>query len=389
MSNRAVFDYPMFSMGYRAFFALAGLSALALIALWNSYSRGVLHLDNYYPATLWHGHEMLLGYAVAVLAGFLLTAVKGWTGFKAVSQDQLAALVFLWIYGRVAPFYSGLLPDVLIAAVDFLFLPVLAYYLARVMIMSGHYRHLGYVGLLLLMALANALIHAEVLGFLSGAVSGLNLLVAVLVVLMVAVAGKLYPQIAERALSGFICIRNPLLDIVAITTAVAVFACYLLDLGGLWLGLAAIAAVLSNLYRIVIWHDRRIWFVPLLWILFVGYVWLVLGFALSAVAAFNGIPPTLALHAFTVGGIGVLSLGIMARLALSQTGRVVKASNVMALAFLLINLAGLCRVVLPVASADGWYDTLLLLAGYGWLATFALFLFQYAPILTDSDSTAS
>ena len=90
MNNKPVFDYPLFAMGFRAFFALAGLSALAFIALWNRMSNGSLHIDNYFPASLWHAHEMLLGYSTAVIAGFLLTAVRNWTGLQTVNPDQLA-----------------------------------------------------------------------------------------------------------------------------------------------------------------------------------------------------------------------------------------------------------------------------------------------------------
>ncbi|MDD4914020.1 MAG: NnrS family protein [Methylococcales bacterium] len=387
MNNKPVFDYPLFSMGFRAFFALAGLSALALIALWNGVSRGALHIDQYYPADIWHGHEMLLGYSVAVLAGFLLTAAKKRTGLNVVSQDQLAALSFLWIYGRVMPFYAGLLPNWLIAAVDWLFLPVLAGFLARAILKSARYRYLPAVGLLLLMALTNALIHARILGILPEAVSGLNLLVGLFVVMIVAVAGFMFPHFIERALSGVICIRNPWLDIVAIGSSAAVFGCYLLNIGGLPLAIPAVAALLSNLLRIAAWYDRRIWYVPLLWVLFAGYGWLALGFGLMALAAYSAVLPSLAIHAFTVGGIGVLSLGVMARMALGQTGRVVKASNLMALAFLAINLAALCRVLFPMVAADSWYGNLILISGYGWLAAFSLFLFQYAPVLAESNVT--
>jgi len=121
MKSQAIFDYPLFAFGFRTFFALAGLFALILIVLWNAIFKGQLELDNYFPSTYWHGHEMLLGYAVAVIAGFLLTAVKNWTGKPTVTGDQLAGLGLLWLYGRILPFYSGLLPDALIALVDFSF----------------------------------------------------------------------------------------------------------------------------------------------------------------------------------------------------------------------------------------------------------------------------
>ena len=382
MYKKPVFDYPLFAMGFRAFFALAGLSALVLIALWNSLSHGAVQVDNYYPATLWHAHEMLLGYSTAVIAGFLLTAVKNWTGIETVQPDQLAALSFLWLYGRIMPFYSGLLPDVLIAAVDLVFLPALAWYICKPILRAGNVKNLVFVALLLLMALANGFIHAQILGIINdGMATGLNLLVAIIVMMIVVTAGRLFPFFTERGLSGMICIRNPALDMAAIIISVAAFALLLLDVSGLILALAAVAALAVNLLRVIGWYDRRIWFVPLLWVLYVGYGWVILGFGLLAMQAYSLILPSLALHAFTVGGIGVLTLGMMARVALGHTGRALKASNLMALAFVLLNLAALFRVLFP-ALAPSWYGAGVLISAYGWLAAFSLFVFYYLPILT-------
>jgi len=382
MNNKPVFDYPLFAMGFRAFFALAGLSALAFIALWNSMSNGSLHIDNYFPASIWHAHEMLLGYSTAVIAGFLLTAVRNWTGLQTVNPDQLASLSFLWIYGRVLPFYSDLLPDVLIAAVDFAFLPALMYFVSKPLLKTGHFKNLIFTALLLLMALGNALIHAQILGVSeTSAVLGLNLVVAIIVMMILVIAGRVFPFFTERGLSGVICIRNPVLDIAAIAASLAVFALLMLGVSGAVLAVAAVAAVVANVVRISGWYDRRIWFVPLLWVLYVGYGWVVLGFGLVSLAAFQLVLPSLALHAFTVGGIGILTLGMMARVALGHTGRAMKASNVMAIAFVLINLAALLRVLLP-AVLPVWYGGFVLASTYSWLAAFSLFVFYYAPILS-------
>ncbi|KAF0090954.1 MAG: hypothetical protein FD128_2907, partial [Hyphomonadaceae bacterium] len=127
MNTKNIFAYPLFALGFRAFFVLAGFSALLLIVLWNAIFKGELVHANYFAANLWHAHEMLLGYSVAVVAGFLLTAVKNWTGRPTLSGNQLGGLCLLWLYGRILPFYAGLLPDGLIAFIDFAFLPWLAF----------------------------------------------------------------------------------------------------------------------------------------------------------------------------------------------------------------------------------------------------------------------
>ena len=382
MSKKPVFDYPLFAMGFRPFFALAGLSALAFIALWNAMTQGGLHIQPYYPANNWHAHEMLLGYATAVIAGFLLTAVKNWTGAQPVTQDQCASLVFLWLYGRILPFYAGLVPDVFIAGVDFAFLPVLAFFVSKPLLKTGEFKHLPLVGLLLALAVGNGFIHAQLLGVSEhGAALGLNLALSVIVVMIMVIAGRVFPFFTERGLSGVLCIRNPVLDAAAIAASVLALLFMVFAVSGLLLALAAAAAFVLNLLRVAGWFDRRVLYVPLLWVLYVGYAWLLLGFVFLLLAAFSWVLPSLALHAFTVGGLGVLSLGMMARVALGHTGRALKVSNGMALAFLLINLSAVCRVLFP-ALVPGWYSGLLLVSSYTWLAAFALFVFYYLPILT-------
>ena len=382
MNTHKIFDTPLFGLGFRVFFALAGLSALILIMLWNAIFKGTLTMDNYFADNYWHAHEMLLGYAVAVIAGFLLTAVKNWTGKPTLTGDKLAGLALLWLYGRILPFYAGLLPDALIAAIDFSFLPVLAYQISKPIMQAKHFKSLIFIGLLLLLTLGNGLVHAEILGlYQNTALTGIQLLVASIILLILIIAGRVFPFFIERGLHGTLLIRNPLLDALSIGSAVAVFALQLWGVSGTFLALTAIFAVIVNIARLSAWYVHRIWYVPLLWILYVGYGWIVIGFILTAISAYGWVSATLSLHAFTVGGIGVLTLGMMARVALGHTGRPLRASNAMAIAFVLINLAALIRVLLPLALPD-WYTLLIYGSTLSWLAAFSLFMFVYAPILT-------
>jgi uncharacterized protein involved in response to NO len=380
--NKQTINYPIFALGFRAFFALAGLFALILITLWSSIFDGSLVTDNYFPNTYWHAHEMLLGYSIAVIAGFLLTAVKNWTGIQTIQGNQLAGLCLLWIYGRVVPFYSELLPDVLIALIDFSFLPTLAYFVAKPILKSGHYRNLLFIGLLLLMALGNALIHAEILGVSeNSAWIGLNLVIAIILMMILVIAGRVFPFFTERGLKGVMAIRNPVLDGLAIATSALVFGLLIFDSNGLFLTVCAVLAVIANFVRVSGWYVQRIWYVPLLWVLYLGYGWIMLGFVFVALSSLSLVPPSLAIHAFTVGGIGMLTLGMMARVSLGHTGRVMKASNTIAIAFALINVAAISRVLMPALLPD-WYSSFLVVSTYSWLAAFSLFIFIYTPILS-------
>jgi uncharacterized protein involved in response to NO len=385
MNNKPVFEYPLFAMGFRVFFALAGLSALALIAVWNRISNGALHIDNYFPVALWHAHEMLLGFSSAVLAGILLTALKNASKSAVINSDQLAALSFVWIYGRVVPFYSDLLPDVLIAGIDFAFLPLLAFWLIKPILNTGGYKYFAYLLLVLLMAVGNALVHAQVLGFaVLSADLGVNLEIALIVVGLLFSAGWVLPSVIERSLSGVIYIQNPLLDVLAVVSSIGAFVFLIFDVSSFLLASTALIALVVNAVRLATWFDRRILFVPLLWVLYLGYAWLILGFGLLALAAYDVVAVSLALHAFAVGGIAALSLGLMSRLAVGQVGRALRASNVMAIAFILINIAALFLVLLP-AVLPGWYSGFVVIATYSWLAAFSLFVFYYAPSLIESE----
>ncbi len=232
------------------------------------------------------------------------------------------------------------------------------------------------------MALGNALVHAEVLGSSEGSgLIGMTVVVAVIVMMILVVSGRVFPFFTERGLSGVICIRNPGLDVAVIVASLVVFIAMMADVSPLLTTVAAMAAVALNLMRVSGWYNPRIWYVPLLWVLYIGYGWLILGFVLLALASYAIVAPSLALHAFTVGGIGILTLGMMARVALGHTGRALKASNVIAIGFLLINVAALLRVLFPVL-LPAWYGGFVLASSYCWLAAFSLFVFYYLPILS-------
>ncbi len=376
-----VFDYPIFGLGFRPFFVLAGLFGLLLILLWNAIYKGELSVQNYYAPNIWHAHEMLVGYSVAVIAGFLLTAVKNWTGQATASGDHLAGLCLLWLYGRILPFYAELLPDSLIALTDFAFLPVLAYSVSQPIVRSGHNKSLVFIVLLALMTIANALVHLEMLEiYESTAMLGLNMLLAIIIVMILVVAGRVFPFFTERGLKGVIAIRSPLLDGLSIASAALVFLLQMADISGHFLAVSAIAAVGINIARIAGWHVRQVWYVPLLWILYIGYGWIILGFGLTVLSAYAKIPYSLVLHAFVLGGIGVLTLGMMVRVSLGHTGRAMKVPNIIVIAFVLLNLSAFVRVILP-ALLPAWYGQLVYISTLAWLAAFALFVFVYAPIL--------
>ncbi|HIG65839.1 MAG TPA: NnrS family protein [Methyloprofundus sp.] len=382
MNHNKPFNIPFFALGFRTFFALSGLSALVLMLVWRALYDGSLVMDNYFVNNYWHAHEMLLGYTVAVIAGFLLTSVKNWTGQKTLTGMNLAGLALLWVYGRILPFYSGLLADEFIGLVDFMFLPVLAFSLLKPIMAAKYTRGYVFIALLLIMSFGNGLIHMEILGLSEQtAWTGFQIVIDLIIVMILVIAGRVFPFFTEKGLSGTWPIRNPLYDALSIGSAALVFGLMIMQVSGFVLALAASVAAVCNILRVNDWYVFKLWFVPLLWVLYIGYGWIIIGFILTALSAFEIILPTLALHAFTMGGIGVITLGMMARVSLGHTGRVLKASQAMAIAFALINIATLVRVFIPIL-LPAWYTDIIYVATLLWLAAFSLFAYVYAPILT-------
>jgi len=372
---------PLFALGFRPFFLAAGVAAVLLVGAWVVDYGAWATLSTYYGGLNWHAHEMVFGYAAAVVAGFLLTAVRNWTGLQTAQGPALAALLALWLAGRIAPFLTSL-PPALVAAVDLAFVPVLAASLAVPLLRQRQARNLPFVPILLVLFCANALVHLEALGLTQGtAQRGVRLGVAVIVLLIAVVGGRVIPFFTERALPGARPRIWQPLEWLALASLAALALLGLFGADARLIVLAGTFAATAHAVRLWGWSDRRLWSVPLLWVLHLGYLWVTIGFALEAAAAAGVVPPALALHAYTAGGIGALTLGMMARVALGHSGRPLKPAPAVVLAFALVNLAALARVVAPLALPDEWYLRAVASAGALWMVAFALFVAVYTPIL--------
>jgi uncharacterized protein involved in response to NO len=367
-----------FALGFRPFFLAAGLFAVVLLGLWLAILRGGFAIGPLAPA-VWHGHEMLFGFTVAVIAGFLLTAAQNWTGIRTPSGPPLAALFLLWLAGRLGFLLPGL-PAGLVALVDLAFLPVLALALASPIIQANQFKNYPFPVMLLTLAVANALVHLEALGWTATASLGLHLATYVVVTMMVVMGGRVVPSFTDNKL-GTRARRWKILEIlVPVVTLGALAAALVAPYSMVTVLLAAIAAAVHAI-RLAGWYTNKFWSVPLLWILHLGYAWIVLGFVLLALSA-AGVSAAAdsALHAFTGGGIGVLTLGMMARVSLGHTGRLLEPPPVMRYAFLAINLAALVRVALPLFFPTA-YAQGMTVSGLIWVAAFGLFVVVYAPML--------
>lgn len=374
-----LWSHPLLALGFRPFFLGAGVLALLAMLVWLARLWGLLPGDGYLGGTAWHAHEMLFGYVGAVIAGFLLTAARNWTGIATPTGAWLGALVLLWLAARLGPLLS--LPHGLIALLDLAFFPALALALIPPLWRGKNKVNRAFLALLAAMTLANLLVHAQALGLTAATASrGSRLMLDLTLLTLWLVAGRIMPFFTQSAIPGSKPRTRPWVET---STFVLAPAIALLNLtwpaspvsGALLLILAAIQAI-----RLGGWHHPLAWRNPMLAVLYAGYLWLILGLALDGLAAQGLLPPFPALHALTAGGIGVFTLGMLARVTLGHTGRDMRASRATSLAFLTINLAALVRVFPPLL----WprhYNLWLGMAGGLWVLAFALFLGIYGPML--------
>ena len=371
----------LFALGFRPFFLLAGLSAVSLITLWVPAFLGGFAFTTYYGQIGWHSHEMVFGYTVAVIAGFLLTAVRNWTEKPTPAGGYLAALAVLWLFGRILPFFPDSLSSWLIAFSDLAFLPALAVAIGVPLARAGASRNLIFLPLLAVLWMANCLVHAELLGPAPGlARKGIFLGVNLIVLLIVVMGGRVIPFFTERALPGVAMKRWPIIEWLSPLSVLIFLLAELFFPDSHWSASFAALAACANGIRLTGWYTHRYWGVPLLWVLHLGYAWIVAGFVLKVGVAAGFVPPQFTIHAFTVGGMGVLTIGMMARVSLGHTARALKVGFSMAIAFGLVNLAAALRGLLPIVQPE-WFPQLIMASGILWLAAFVIFVVIYAPIL--------
>jgi len=377
---------PVFGYGFRPFFLLAGVLGLAYVPWWVGSIAFGWQLSSDWPPTLWHGHEMLFGFIVAAIAGFLLTAVPNWTGGRGYAGWPLMALVAVWLAGRLAILSSGAWPVAVTAVLDLAFLPLLGFFVGGALLRARN-RNSVLLGVLALLFACNAcfhwaLAHHEAPLAMHAVRAGLD----IVLVLVTVIGGRIVPAFTASAMHAIGHVRaasrwswvTPAVVAVMIANALA----GLLDVApGLAATIAAAAAALHAV-RLVQWRAPLRRMAPIVWSLHLAYAWLALGFALKAFALVSGsASAAFWLHALTIGGITGMVLAVMTRAALGHTGRPLVVAPAVTAAYLLLSGAGAMRVFgLGVLGLR--YPLVLLLAGLLWLGALALYVLTYAPILT-------
>ncbi|MBP2315568.1 NnrS family protein [Azospirillum soli] len=377
--------FVVFQYGFRPFFLLAGLSAPALVAIWLLVLTGALPLPGDVAPMSWHAHEMLFGFASAAIAGFLLTAVPSWTGTSALAGRPLAALVALWLAGRIAslpPFADGWGATV----VDLAFFPALGAALAMPLLRAGKWRNTAFLLLLGLMTVGNLLFRLEWHGLTSGTqAQGIALVTGVVLMMIAVIGGRIVPAFTRNALRArgdTTEVGSPsAVDTLALALTVAVIAVDVFLPASAMAGVLALAAASAHAVRLARWRSDRTLHDPLLWILHVGYGWIVVALGLKAAWLLGDAAVGATwLHALTAGAFATMILGVMSRAALGHTGRKLVAPRATAVGYVLLTLAALVRIAAPLLSSVNYADGLAV-AGVLWTLAFGLFVLDYAPML--------
>lgn len=382
MSNGSFQNSIVFSAGYRVFFPLAAFSAALILSYWVLLVTGAVgYLPSRFSPVAWHQHEMIFGMVSAVITGFLYTAVPNWTGRPTPTGGVLAAPGLLWILGRVTVFFGALLPLWLPMLVDGLFLPLAIAGIVTALVGSKNKRNYFLPLLLLLFSLLNIASHLAALGWIDYDTKPLFLTAVLFIVfLMNVIGGRIIPNFTR---GKYPAIRISTPAILLPLSALSIFGlalAFLMGAGDMVIGGIAAFAGIVTLLRALSWQGWKVVHDPLLFILHLGYGWIPAGFFLIAYSSFSGAGTvSYAFHAFTVGAVGSLTLGVMSRATLGHSGLPLKNETLLTVMFAAVNLAALSRVILPMVS-DADYTAILHGAGGLWVVAYGLFLMRFLEV---------
>ncbi|MEI7431518.1 MAG: NnrS family protein [Betaproteobacteria bacterium] len=370
--------FALWNMGFRPFYLMASLFSALSVLIWSAQFSGYLPFA-YLSGSLWHGHEMLFGYTTAVIAGFLLTAVRAWTNEKTPEGLPLMALAILWVCGRVLV----LTPLPMTAAIVNAAFPVaVALAISVPLWKSRNTRNYFFVGLLMLMGILIFTVHLALQGYLEVPPRlGLQLALDVMLFIMVVMGGRVIPMFTNNGVPGTNATRHTLVEKIAVGAVMALFVADLLQLSQCVIAVIALSGALAHGVRLFLWKPWRTLASPLVWILHAAYAWIVVYLLLRGLSELDLLAGSFAIHSLTVGAAGGLTLGMMTRTARGHTGRLLRADGFELTMFILIQVAALVRVFGGVAW-PGLYLATIQLSGLLWAAAFGLYAVRYWQVLT-------
>jgi len=376
-------NFALFNLGFRPFFLGASIFSVISVLLWMGVYVFQLPLEfKEINMTQWHAHEMIYGYSVAVISGFLLTAVKNWTGEQTLYGPGLFVLFLLWAVARIL-FLFGTSFIFIAATFDMLFMLCLIFALAYPIIKVRQWKQLAILSKIILLTIGNGLFYLGAAGLFErgvywGIYGGLLLIIALILTL----GRRVIPFFIEQGVGYPVqLVNHKWIDRSSLVLLLAFFV-FFVFVGNRQISVAiSLALFFITTIRLFGWHTSGIWKKPLLWSLFISFIFIDVGFLLFAISELLVIPTMLAFHAFSYGGIGIVTLAMMSRVSLGHTGRDIQSPpRVLTLSFILLLVGGVCRVFLPIFDMNH-YVTWILLSQILWAVAYLIFVIAYAHIL--------
>ena len=380
---RAYQGPALFSYGFRPFFVFGALWAALAIAIWLPLLNGRISLPTAFTPIQWHVHELLFGFVPAIVAGFLLTAVPNWTGRLPVVGFPLFVLFLTWVAGRVAVLISAWIGQPIAGFFDLVFLALLGIVIAREIIVGDNRRNLKVLVVIVLLLIGNALFHLEIM-FDSAGGYGERIGIAAIVLLIMLIGGRIIPSFTRNWLvrrpPGRLPVPFGKFDAVAMFVSAAALASWIFNPASLPTALLAMAAFIGNAGRLVRWAGERVSAEPLVLILHIGYAFVPFGFLLLALSIVDPqhLAPAGALHGWTAGAIGVMTLAVMTRATLGHTGQPLRATRAIQFVYAASVVAGLARLIAAFGIVR---DPMLQLSAIAWVLAFGGFVVIYGPFL--------
>lgn len=380
-------DFSIFSYGFRPFFLGASIYTILALIPWALYLGGLFEVSHI-SLQSWHGHEMLFGFVAAGISGFLLTSIPKWTNTPPLTGAGLKRFFLFWVMGRIAFWLYLFIDHPLMGILLFLdlLLPIAqTLRVTRLFVATRNKRNFIFIGILLSLLLANLLVILELNQWTSGTAAIATIFAPNVIMLTIAIiGGRVIPNFTRSYLQGKgepHSVRTyPALELLAIGVLVLNI---ILDFTHLHTTLSyalALSAAIIHTVRFSTWNTLKILDNPLLWVLHIGYCWLILSLFLKGAETWLNLPYHLYLHAFTVGAVGLFLLGIMSRAALGHTGRPMRVDRRMSSSYSLVVIAALTRLCAPFTADHSTF--LMEVSTILWVLSFLLFLWVFVPILT-------
>jgi uncharacterized protein involved in response to NO len=372
----------LLSYGFRPFFLLGSIFAGCAILAWLPMFYGELKVSTAFVPRDWHVHEMIFGYAAAVVTGFLLTAVPNWTGRLPVQGGSLTVLLALWVAGRIAVLLSASIGWTVAAVIDLAFLAGVAAVVAREIIAGRNWGNLKVLVVIGVLMAGNVVFHLEA-HFRGVADYGIRLGIAAILMLITIVGGRIIPSFTRNWLARQNPGRLPApfgrFDVATLAVGALALVMWIALPFAAVTGMLLLAAGLAHAVRLARWAGDRTLRDRLVLVLHAGYAFVPIGFLLEGLGALGIVAPSAGIHAWTVGAVGTMTLAVMTRASLGHTGRELKASWPTQAIYALIVISAVARIaaaLLPVS-----VDLLLHVAACGWAGAFLGFALAFGPLL--------